>query len=116
MGYVELQKNVRTASEKPVVTVGAQGIIYFNKFLMYEHFKGVEYVVFLFDSAKRRLAIKPVDAEKDNSFRLIFTTAGKSTGAIAARSVVKALGIDVSKKKQYTPTWSQKEKVLEIQL
>lgn len=117
MGYVEIEKSKHTAREEPLVTIGAQGVVYLNSFLMRTHFKNAKFVVFEKDDEdKKKFAIKPVEGEKENSFRLNYSSASKSTGVIAARSVIKGLKIDFAKTKQYKTNWDSNNKLLEVKL
>lgn len=83
---------------------------------MHNLFSDVKYAIFLHDKSKNKLAIKPVTSERDNSYRVIYTTKSKSTGAIAARSVIKGLKVDFSKTKQMKATWNERENQLEVSL
>jgi hypothetical protein len=114
--YKILSKPKRIVKETPVVTVGAFGVLYLNKIVMENYFSGNNFVVLLFDYSKRKLAIQPAKAEDRNAYRLTFTSRSHSTGAVAARSVIKALKIDFSTTKQFPAIWNSKEKFLEVQL
>jgi len=115
--YVIMGKNARPLTEKPVITFGSGGVIYLNTFAMRNYFEGAKWVVLLYDKDKDSLAIKAVDKEGESTFRLNFSSLkSKSTGVIAARSVIKSLKIDYSKTRHLTAAWNTKEKMLEVKI
>ncbi len=117
MAYEKFNKNKRSIKEQPVITIGSGGVIYLNTFIMRNYFQGITWALLLYDKDIRSLAIKPCKKEEMDSFRLTFSSQQyKSTGVIAARSVLKALNIDYSKKKPYIASWNAKEKILEVKL
>ena len=100
-----------------MVTIGSGGVIYLNAFIMRNYYKGINWVVLLHDKIAHSLAIKPCLKEEEGAFRLNFSSLeSKSTGVIAARSVIKYLKIDYSKTKQFVSSWNAKERMLEIKL
>jgi len=114
MAYQKLLKNKRTIVDKPLVTVGSGDVIYLNTFVMRNYFKGIEWVELLYDDDKKRLGINPLKNENQGTFRLGFSSQkNKSTGVIAARSVIKSLKIIHS---TYDAKWNDKEKILEVEL
>lgn len=116
MGYVKLQKQKHTAKDEPLITVGSQGIFYLNSFVMRKHFQNAKFVEFHYDSDKKQLALEPVRKEGKDSFRLNYSSASKSTGVVAARSIAKDLKINFTKAKQYKANWNSDKKFLEIKL
>lgn len=116
MAYVKLHKQKRTSRNEPMVTVGSQGIFYLNSFIMRKHFHSIKFVEFDYDEERKQLALEPVTKEGEDSFRLNFSSASKSTGVIAARSITKKIKIDFTKTKQYKAVWNSEKKLLEIKL
>jgi hypothetical protein len=117
MGYEVLKKHWTASHDKPVVSFGVRGIIYLNSAVMNLHFKNVKFVDLLYDDKKRSLAIKPVKEMSQNSYKLKATNPQEaSTSAIACRSILKKLKIELTEKKQYIPTWNTQGKFLEIKL
>jgi hypothetical protein len=116
MGYEKLNKQKHTVKNEPVVTIGSQGIFYLNSFVMQKHFKDFKFVDFSYDKDKKQLAIEPVLKEGEDSFRLNFSSASKSTGVIAARSIAKKININFTKTKPYKAEWNSEKKFLEVKL
>ena len=115
--YKLMRKNARSSRDEPIVAVGSGGAVYLNAFAMREHFKDVQAVTLLHDEDSSKLAIKPAKPGEANAFRLNFSNGTASTGVIAARSVVKQIGLSYDKDKlNYRGEWNPKLGMLEVDL
>jgi len=115
--YQKLRKHARSVSESPSVAVGSGGAVYLSAFAMRQFFKGVKQVHLLYDPEARKLAVQVAKDADPDAFRLNFSNKTASTGVVAARSVVKQLGLDYTKETLVYPAeWNDRLKALEVDL
>jgi len=115
--YKQMLRNVRLSKEGPTVSVGSSGVLYLNAAAMRGVFKDVSYVTIFYDEVTRKLAIKPAKETANNKFKLGFSNNTASTGVIAARSVIKQIGLAYDKELlRYDGLWNSKVGMLEVDL
>ena len=91
--------------------------MYLSAFAMRQFFKGVKQVHLLYDPEARKLAVQVAKDADPDAFRLNFSNKTASTGVVAARSVVKQLGLDYTKETLVYPAeWNDRLKALEVDL
>ena len=110
---LELNKN-RIVVTKPRVTMRKRGIFYVNSIARKELLKDTRRVYLLWDSENRKIGFRPTDRKK-NSFS-VSKTRGRRDANIAAQSLLRYYGINISVGEIFTPVWNEEENLAEIKL
>jgi len=116
MSYIEMMKGKHMKNVEFEVTFTPKGAIYINAFIVRNFFTDIKFVLFRYNKEKKFLAIKPMDKESENTFRLCYSSASKSTGIIQARTILKKLNINLKKSKTYPIEWVTKGQFFRIRL
>ena len=96
---------------QPRVSITRAGQIGMNAACLDKYLKNTNYALLYYDKDKKTIGIKPVDKQADSAFR-ITSSNKRASGSISGRSFLSCYGIDFSKKKRFTPSWSSKEQML----
>ncbi len=117
MDYEPYVKNARKFSQEASVKIGLGGNLYLNKYTMQNYFNKVKYVILLCNKAGSSFAIRPVEKQGPNTYKLGFSSSKRqSTGVIASRGFVESPLIKKYKGVPCKAEWKKKEKFLEVKL
>lgn len=117
MDYEPYVKNARKFAQEALVKLGLGGNLYLNTYTMRNYFNEVKYVILLCSKARSSFAIKPVEKQGPNAYKLGFSSSkSKSTGVIAARGFIESPLIKKYKGTSRKAEWNEKKRFLEVKL
>src|SRR5438132_6595717 len=89
----ELYEKTRATSEAEEVSISSAGIITISPTMVDKHLKNIEYVELYFDSATKRIGIKPVKHKSKYSYQLLRPTNSRRA-AISGRGFLSSYKIN----------------------
>lgn len=98
----ELYKKTRATTEAEEVSISSAGIITISPTVTDQHLKSVEYVELYFDSATRKIGIKPVKQKTRYSYQLL-RPANSRRAAISGRGVLSSYKINQDDHGKFRP-------------
>ena len=110
-------KRGRTPVKKPPqAKILKGGLISFNSEAYQEYMKGATHVELFYDSARKRIGLRPKKYRTKSGFKLRAVGKNKSTYRINAKQLVQHYGIKPAGKTAVTPSWNNSESLLELSL
>jgi hypothetical protein len=103
-GYMafELYKKTRATTEAEEVSISSAGIITISPTLTDKHLKSIEYVELYFDSAARKVGIKPLKQKTRYSYQLLHP-ANSRRSAISGRGFLSSYKINQADQGKFKP-------------
>ena len=100
----------------PHVVLSSMGYLILNSAVMREYVGKKKYAIFLFDEADRKIGIRFIDKPNKDSYTLTFSSG--HCASICARALCNTYKIEIGigKRVRYTPTFDEKQQILEIDL
>ena len=98
----ELYKKTRATTEAEEVSISAAGIITISPSLTDNHLKSIEYVELYFDSATRKVGIKPIKQKTRYSYQLL-RPANSRRSAISGRGFLSSYKINQADQGKFKP-------------
>ena len=98
----ELYKKTRATTEAEEVTISSAGVITISPTLTEKNLKNIEHVELYFDSANRKVGIKPVKQETRYSYQVLRPAHGRRA-AISGRGFLGSYKISQDAKGKFKP-------------
>jgi hypothetical protein len=98
----ELYKKTRATTEAEEVSISSNGIITISPTLTEKHFKSIEHVELYFDSATRKVGIKPVKQDTRYSYQLLRPKNSRRS-AISGRGFLTTYKISQAEQGKFKP-------------
>ncbi len=113
MSYQEFHKK-RVLICKPKMVMRKKGILWINSAALQQFFNEVERVRLFWDAENQKIGFKSAKGKKETFS--ISRTKGRDDANIAILSLLRFYDIKIQIGKIFTPTWNDKEKLVEITL
>lgn len=114
MAFEQVQKTGQGGgTSEPLVSLRKSGGIGINSAAMEEHMPNAEFAHLYYDEENRKLGIKPVDEEDDNTYTINKT---ESSGGITPTSFMKRHGLIPEVTTRYFVEWNDDKEMLVFDL
>lgn len=109
--------NLRKVTAKPpLISVSKTGLISINKTAYQEHMKGSNHVELFYDPTAKKIGIRPKKYKTRDGVKLSAVGKKKETYRVNGSNFLKSFGVSLSSSVRATPTWDEKNKVVEVQI
>ena len=101
-------KASKVSARPPRVSVSKTGLISINKTAYQEHMKGSNHVESFYDSAAKKIGIRPKKYKTRDDIKLSVIGKKKETYRVNGNKFLKSFGVSLSGSVRTTPTWDDK--------
>ena len=109
-------KDRKVSTSPPRVSVSKTGLISINKTAYQEHMKGSTHVGLFYDPTAEKVGIRPQKYKTRDGVNLSAVGKKKETYRVNGSNFLKSFGVALGSSVKATPTWDDKNKVIEVQI